>query len=510
MPGESRTKKALLNAQVSMFCYFVGLVTTFFTRKIFIDYLGTEFIGLTGTLQSLLGFLNIAELGVGVAISYVLYEPLHQNNQDKIKEIIAVLKFLYQIIGAFILVGGIVLSAFIPMIFKDTGISMGVIYFGFYAFLASSLLGYYVNYNGTLLCADQKNYILTGYFQLATSAKAITQMVLALYITSFYLFLFIELFFAGINSIIIQWKVNTTYPWLSIKQLKGRLLLRKYTKIKTSIAQLTVHKIAGFVQFQIMPFFVYTYVSLPMVTIFTNYSLLAQRVQVFINGISTGLVAGIGDLIAEGDIKKIKNLYRELLTSRIIICGTLSVILLYVISPLVGVWLGGEFIVNNNLVYLIVCSTFLTMTRWITDFFIQGYGMFQDIWAPFAEAGIYIFLAVILGPIYGLTGLLLAPVISTIVIWYIWKPIFLFWKGFKCPITEYITIFFPPFIPVLLALFITPWIVSPIISPSEMETSWLWFSLGAFLVTTTVCIITIGTSFIFFPCMRHFFKRFMK
>ena len=161
MPGESRTKKALLNAQVSMFCYFVGLVTTFFTRKIFIDYLGTEFIGLTGTLQSLLGFLNIAELGVGVAISYVLYEPLHQNNQDKIKEIIAVLKFLYQIIGAFILVGGIVLSAFIPMIFKDTGISMGVIYFGFYAFLASSLLGYYVNYNGTLLCADQKNYILT-------------------------------------------------------------------------------------------------------------------------------------------------------------------------------------------------------------------------------------------------------------------------------------------------------------------------------------------------------------
>ena len=155
--------------------------------------------------------------------------------------------------------------------------------------------------------------------------------------------------------------------------------------------------------------------------------------QVFINGISTGLVAGIGDLIAEGDIKKIKNLYRELLTSRIIICGTLSVILLYVISPLVGVWLGGEFIVNNNLVYLIVCSTFLTMTRWITDFFIQGYGMFQDIWAPFAEAGIYIFLAVILGPIYGLTGLLLAPVISTIVIWYIWKPIFLFWK-YYCPL----------------------------------------------------------------------------
>lgn len=60
-----------------------SLLVAFFTRKIFLDQLGTEFIGLTGTLQSLLGFLNLAELGVGTAIGYVLYKPIFDDNKEK-------------------------------------------------------------------------------------------------------------------------------------------------------------------------------------------------------------------------------------------------------------------------------------------------------------------------------------------------------------------------------------------------------------------------------------------
>lgn len=510
MPGESRTKKALLNARVSMICYFVGLVTTFFTRKIFIDYLGTEFIGLTGTLQSLLGFLNIAELGVGTAIAYVLYEPLHQYNQDKIKEILSVLRFLYRCIGTFILVGGLVLSAFLPMIFENTGISMKVIFFGFYAYLTSSLIGYYVNYNATLLSADQKNYVVTGYYQIASSAKAIIQMVCAIYFTSFYLFLAIEFLFSGVNAIILQWKINKTYPWLSLKKLSGRKLLKNYPKIKTSIAQLTIHKIAGFVQFQIMPFFVYAYVSLPMVTLYTNYTLISQRVMVFISGISNGLIAGIGDLIAEGNTEKIEKLYHELLTSRIIVCGAISLILYFMLSPLVSVWLESEYLVSEIVVSLIAIASFLSMVRSITDFFINGFGLFYDVWAPFAEIGIYVSVALLLGPKFGLNGLLLAPIVSLIIIVYGWKPYFLFKKGFKRPFLHYLRIFFPPFLPLLMAWLLTPWIVTPIISFAMMSSSWLWLILGGILVTTVICAISFGTSLLFWPCMRSFFSRFLK
>ena len=84
---ESRVKKTLLNARVNLVFYFL-------TRKIILDCLGADFVGLTGTLQNLLGFLNLAELGIGSAIGYVLYKPLFERNQEKINEIISVMGYL--------------------------------------------------------------------------------------------------------------------------------------------------------------------------------------------------------------------------------------------------------------------------------------------------------------------------------------------------------------------------------------------------------------------------------
>ena len=64
MPHESRLKKSLLNARVNLIFYFLSLALSFFSRKIFLDALGADFMGLIGTLNNLLGFLNLAELGI--------------------------------------------------------------------------------------------------------------------------------------------------------------------------------------------------------------------------------------------------------------------------------------------------------------------------------------------------------------------------------------------------------------------------------------------------------------
>ena len=53
---ESRLKKSYLNARVNVLFYFITLFISFFSRKIFLDMLGADFVGLMGTLQNLLGF----------------------------------------------------------------------------------------------------------------------------------------------------------------------------------------------------------------------------------------------------------------------------------------------------------------------------------------------------------------------------------------------------------------------------------------------------------------------
>lgn len=68
--AESRQKKSFLNARVNLIFYFITLVLAFFSRKVFLDSLGADFVGLTGTLQNLLGFLNLAEMGIAAGEAY--------------------------------------------------------------------------------------------------------------------------------------------------------------------------------------------------------------------------------------------------------------------------------------------------------------------------------------------------------------------------------------------------------------------------------------------------------
>ena len=289
----------------NLICYFASFITAFFTRKILLDHLGTEFIGFTGTVGSLLSFLNLAELGIGTAIGYVLYKPIADGDKFKINEVISVLGYLYRIIGLAILSLGIIGSLFLPLIFPNTDIPLGVIYFGFYAYLAASMIGYFVNYRAALLSADQRNYIVTGYFQITTTSKVIIQMILALYYGSFYIYFAIELLGGIINSIILNWKINQTYPWLKTEVKQGKLMLKKYPEIIKYTKQLFAHKVGTLVQGQLTPFLIYSFVSLPMVALYTNYTILTQKLEGLISGVINSTNAAIGNLIAEGDKEKI-------------------------------------------------------------------------------------------------------------------------------------------------------------------------------------------------------------
>ena len=92
----SRIKHTIKNAKVGLFFHAITIFVAFFSRKIFLDYLGADFVGLISVLQSILGFLNIAELGIGTAIGYALYKPIFNGNQKEIDQLIQYFGYLYR------------------------------------------------------------------------------------------------------------------------------------------------------------------------------------------------------------------------------------------------------------------------------------------------------------------------------------------------------------------------------------------------------------------------------
>lgn len=510
MAAESRVKKSLLNARMNTICYFASLLIAFFTRSVLLNYLGAEFIGLTGTLGSLLGFLNLAELGVGTAIGYVLYKPIFDQDHPKINEIISVFGYIYRQIGTFILVCGIILSLFLPLIFAKTNIPISVLYVGYYAYLFASMLAYFVNYKFTLLSADQKNYIVTGYFQLCTSIKVILQMVFAIYVTSFYLYFLLEVIFSSINAIILQLKINRTYPWLASDVKMGKQLFKKYPDIVKYVKQLFVHKIATFVQFQLSPFLIYAYVSLPMVAMYTNYTLITERVKGLVTGVMSSTMAGVGNLISEGDMEKVYEVYKELLSIRIYVSSIIAFCVYILISPFVGIWLGEEYILSHAIVVLISLHFFMMIARDVNDQFIYGFGLFYDIWAPITESILFIVFSCLLGMHFGLAGVLSGPIISMLIIIFMWKPYFLFTKGFKKSVTFYIYHFFKNMVLSGLSMLVCLKIFQMMQDSLTLSNPWLTWIVQASFVT----ILMVGLSAIFYYTLssdfRSFFHRLIK
>lgn len=508
---ESRVKKTLLNARVNLIFYFLTLCLSFFSRKIFLDCLGADFVGLTGTLQNLLGFLNLAELGIGSAIGYVLYKPLFDQDRTKINEIISVMGYLYRWIGLIILGAGLILACFLPLIFpdSDTGFHLPLIYCAYFAFLASSLIGYFINYRQNLLGADQRNYVVTAYFQTMNIVKTIIQMALAYYTGNLYLWVLIEFAFGIIYSFILNWKINQTYPWLKTEVAKGRKLLEIHNQVLVKTKQLFIQKISYFVQYQTVPFLTYAFVNLQVVAFYGNYTIITEKIAQFVNSFLESSGASIGNLIAEGNRRKIMNLFWELLCMRYFIGGVFSFAVLILIEPFIKIWLGEMYVLSDMVLYLIVINVFIGYTRGGVMQFLFGYGLFSDIWAPITEIVINLSVAITCGSIWGLPGILLGGIMSQLIIVGIWKPIYLFRNGFREPVYRYWLGFLNLIMCISIPALFCIKLIMPIIYivPGTNYLNWI---LYAIIILSLYSLLTLSLMYTTNSGMRRFINRFIK
>ena len=504
--SESRLHKSYLNARVNVFFYLVTLFISFFSRKIFLEKLGADFVGLTSTMQNLLGFLNLAELGIGASIGYVLYKPIFDGNRDRIKEIVSVLAYLYRNVGLLILGAGLLLACFLPYIFADAGIRLGVIYFAYFAFLTSALISYFVNYRQTLLGADQRNYVVTVYFQTANIIKILLQIALVCYVGSLYLWIAIELTFGILYSFILNWKINRVYPWLKCSVSEGRLKYPENRIIVRKARQMFVHKLAGMGRTQLLPFLVYAFTSLKLVAYYGNYMLLLTKLNQLVDNFLGSTGAGVGSLIAEGDMKRIQQVFWELSSLRFLIASFLTFALYHLMDPFITVWLGEEYILPRSVLIVILTNFFISQFRGTNDQFIFGYGLFHDTWAPVATLAITVEVALAGGYLWGLPGVLLGDIASSITVTSIWKPYFLYKEGFKMSVKSYWKNIFRYLLLAVLAWGLTDAVLCflPLAEPSRGYGMWIVYAL----VSSLVFLLILCSSF--YCCsagMRSLVKR---
>lgn len=434
---KGRVHKSVLNAEVNLIFYFLTLFLAFFSRKIFLDCLGIEFMGLTGTLGNILGYLNLAEFGITASVGYFLFKPLQTNNQQEIQEILSVLGYLYSKIGFIILTGGMMISLFFPFIFANANLDLGIIYFAFYSFLGSSLISYFINYRQTILSADQKNYVVAIYFQSSKIIRIILQIYLAYHYRNLYVWVGVEFLFGIIGCIILNWKINKEYPWLHVEKKNGRHLIKKYPEIITKTKQVFIHKIKDFVLVKSDELFIFLFVSLKMVAYYGNYMIVISKLISLFYSITGSIGASIGNLVAEGDKNKMIKVFWELTTIQHTVAAILCFALYSFLEPFIAHWLGADYIMDHRILILLILYIYITNSRQSVDGFNFAHGLYGDVWSAWAELIINVMITIICGLKWGIIGILIGKLASLVPIVVIWKPYYLFTSGFKESVTIY-------------------------------------------------------------------------
>lgn len=428
--SESRTSKSIKNAQVSLIYYFIQLVLGFFSRKVFFDYLGSEILGLNTTASNLLGFLNLAELGIGMSVGYFLYQPLYDKDTTRINKIIALQGWIYRRIAYVIIFLACILMCFFPWIFAKSPLSLWYAYATFGVLLFSSMLGYFVNYRQILLQADQKNYKVQRIMQGAIVVKTILQIVFMRIIAwPFVFWLSAEFLFAVLGAIVLNYVLKKEYPWLSSKGYKGKELLKEFPEVITKTKQVFVHKFAGVVLGQCAPLVMYAFSSLTIVAYYGNYQLIVGKIGYLLQTVFNSTTAGVGNLIASGDKERIQSVFWELFDSRLYFSSSALLALYFVVQPFIKIWLGPEYILSDFFLILVLVTTAISINRVTVDSFISGYGLFKDVWAPIVETVLNLGGSFLFGYLFGFEGVLIGVLLSQITIICIWKPYFLYTQG---------------------------------------------------------------------------------
>lgn len=504
---ESRTSKSIKNAQVSLIYYSIQLILGFFSRKIFFDYLGSEILGLNTTASNLLGFLNLAELGIGMSVGYFLYQPLYNKDTIRINKIIALQGWIYRRIAYVIIAGACVLMCFFPIIFAKSPLSLWYSYATFGVLLFSAMLGYFVNYKQILLQADQKNYKVQSIMQGAIVVKTIFQIVLMPIVPfPFIYWLAMELIFAILGAIVLNQVMKKEYPWLSTSEYDGHKLLKEMPEIIKKTKQVFIHKFSSVVLGSCAPLVMYAFASLTVVAYYGNYQLIVGKVGYLLQTVFNSTTAGVGNLIASRDKKRIQKVFWELFDSRLYFSTTALFTIYFIVQPFITVWLGSKYLLSDFFLITVILTTAITINRVTVDSFIAGYGLFSDVWAPITEIVLNLGGSFLFGYLFGFEGVLIGVILSQLLVICLWKPFFLYTKGLQISAMSF-------FMPLLLRLsiigidFLVFRLLFEIYNLKTIVTGYISWAIFSIIILLLVGIILFVEFYLFTSGMQSFIKR---
>ena len=442
----ARTQNSIRNVLVAMMGQLGGVLVNLLARVFFLHYLNQTYLGLNGLFTNVLTMLSLVELGVGPAMAYSLYKPLADGDVEKVKSHMAFYKKAYITIGLTIAALGLLFLPFYTVFMDEVPDipHLNVIYL---LFVANTVVSYFYSYKRSLIVCDQKKYIETGIHYGAYFILNVVQIIFLAITKSYVLFLVLQVISTWTENFLLARKADKLYPYLKEKNIRPMDKADSQV-IFRNVAAMSMHKVGAVVVNSTDNILISKLVGLATAGLYGNYYTIIHPLQTITNQIFESIVASVGNLSATvkgGDVGHLKETFNDVFFFAFWVFTFCSACLLNLLHPFIEfLWLRnrGWLLDNGTLIVLVINFYLYGMRRPVLTFRDASGAFWNDRFKPLFEAVINLLASVVLAHRYGVMGIFLGTLVSTVTTSLWVEPLVLYRHVFYLPLRDYFLRFF--------------------------------------------------------------------
>ena len=435
MNQNSRTSNVIRNLIGGVGGQIFTSILSFVCRTYFIKLLGATYLGVNGLFANILSLLSLAELGIGPAIIFSMYKPIKDNDEAHIARLMNFYKTAYRIIACIVTACGLILLPFLPYLIKDTS-GIDNLRLIFILILANTSVSYLFAYKGSMLNADQKSYICVIFRNVFAVVQNIAQILLLIWTGNFLLYLIAQIITTFMANFVQAIYVDKKYPFL-VKYKALKIDKEEQKSIMRNVKGMMMHKVGGFVLNGTDNLVISKFVGVIAVGIYSNYLMIINLVKTYVAQLTGATSASVGNLIAGESCENTYRVFKSLFFIYAWIYAFCFVCFWVIFQPFIGLWLGGEYLLDEWTLFIVLINFFLNGLQECINTFTNATGLF---WAtrkkPIFECIINIGVSLFLAYFIGLPGVFLGTLASFLATFWI-NPKVMFKEHFQRKVAGY-------------------------------------------------------------------------
>ncbi len=424
-----RTKNSIKNTSVSFITNLLTIVIGLIAQAIFIKILGSEYLGINGLFSNIISMLGIVELGVGSAIIYHLYKPIAEENIKKVKALMNFYKKCYTIIALIILIIGLMITPYLNLFIEEVTIDINISLV-YILFIIEIVCSYLLSYKRSIINANQKNYLVNfihiGYLVILN----ILEIIILVLTKNYYLYLGIKIGMRILENVGITILANKLYPYLKNNNEK----LDENTKkdIFQKVKALFFHKVGGFIVLGTDNIIISKFIGIIEVGLYSNYYMIIDAVEKLFGQVIRVITPSVGNMLVKESAEKSFEIFKRVRFLNFWIATFSGISLLVVMNSFITVWIGSKYLLATCVLIVLVLNYYAKSMRSCHMIFKEAAGIYyEDRYIPLLESVLNIVASLILLKYFGLAGIFMGTIISSLALYCISYPKYVYKKLFN-------------------------------------------------------------------------------